>query len=235
VRTRSYSSSTRTTVATRALVLPVALLVLGAAPGTSPAAPAAARPAAPAAAGAGAAHEELALGARGPSFALKGTDGETHSLESLKGAKGTAVIFTCNTCPFSQGYEARLIALANEYRPKGIGFVAINPNDARSVPGEAFDLMVARAKEKGYPFPYLVDETQSAAAAYGAKVTPHVFLMDADGTLVYRGRVDDSLEEGKVKARDFKAALDAIVAGQAIPVAATKAFGCSVKWAKKSA
>ena len=173
--------------------------------------------------------------ARGPSFALKGTDGEIHSLESLKGAKGTAVIFTCNTCPFSQGYEARLIALANEYRPKAIGFVAINPNDARSVPGEAFDLMVARAKEKGYSFPYLADENQSAAAAYGAKVTPHVFLLDADGTLVYRGRVDDSLEEGKVKARDFKAALDALVAGQPIPVAATKAFGCSVKWAKKSA
>lgn len=175
---------------------------------------------------------ELALGAHGPDFSLKGTDGKTYSLATVKGSKGTAVVFTCNTCPYSQGYEARLTALGREYGPKGIGFIAINPNDATLVPGEAFSLMAERAGEKHYPFPYAPDTTQATARAYGARVTPHIFLLDAQGVLVYRGRVDDSLDEAKVKASDFRAALDSLVAGKPIPVAATKAFGCGVKWSK---
>jgi len=176
---------------------------------------------------------ELSIGANGPGFSLKGTDGKVHTLDADKGSKGTAVVFTCNTCPFSQGYEARLIALAREYQPKGIAFIAINANDAKAVPGDSFDKMVERAAEKSYPYPYLQDESQAIAAAYGAKVTPHIFLLDAQGALVYRGRVDDSLEEEKVKSRDFSAALDALVSGKPIPVAETKAFGCGVKWAKR--
>jgi len=183
-----------------------------------------------AAAGAG---DELAIGAKGPDFDLKGTDGKTYSLQSVVGTKGTAVIFTCNECPFSKGYEARLIALANEYQPKGVGFIAINPNDPRVVPGDGFEFMVKRAKEKGFPYPYVLDETQGTAAAYGAKVTPHIFLLDAKGTLIYRGRIDDSLKENEVKKRDFKAALDSLVAGNDVLVAETKAFGCGVKWGKK--
>jgi len=178
---------------------------------------------------------ELSIGAPGPAFSLKGTDGKAHALASDKGSKGTAVIFTCNTCPYSQGYEARLIALAREFQPKGIAFIAINANDAKTVPGDSFDKMVERAKERDYPFPYLQDETQATAAAYGAKVTPHIFLLDAQGTLVYRGRVDDSLEEGKVTKREFTDALAALAAGKPIPAAETKAFGCSVKWSKKVA
>ena len=181
-----------------------------------------------------AAGEELAIGAKGPDFSLKGTDGKTYSLATVKGTKGAAVVFTCNTCPYSQGYEARLIAIARDYEAKGVGFIAINPNDATLVPGEAFSLMAARASEKHYPFPYAPDTTQTTARAYGARVTPHIFLLDAAGTLVYRGRVDDSLEEGKVKSSDFRAALDALVAGKQIPVAETKAFGCSVKWSKSA-
>jgi len=178
---------------------------------------------------------ELPIGAPGPGFSLKGTDGKAHALASDKGSKGTAVIFTCNTCPYSQGYEARLIALARDYQPQGIAFIAINANDAKTVPGDSFDKMVERAREKDYPFPYLQDETQATAAAYGAKVTPHIFLLDAQGTLVYRGRVDDSLEEGKVTKREFTDALGALAAGKPIPAAETKAFGCGVKWAKKVA
>jgi peroxiredoxin len=177
--------------------------------------------------------DELAIGAKGPDFSLKGTDGQTYSLQSVAGTKGTAVIFTCNECPFSKGYEDRLIALTKEYKSKGIGFIAINPNDPKVVPGDGFEFMVKRAQEKGFPFPYVVDETQTIAAAYGAKVTPHVFLLDAKGTLVYRGRVDDSLKEQEVKKRDFKTALDALVAGSTVLVAETKAFGCGVKWSKK--
>ena len=177
--------------------------------------------------------DELAIGAQGAAFTLKGTDGKTHSLESVAGKKGTAVIFTCNECPYAKGYENRLIALAKDYQAKGVGFVAINSNDPKIVPGDGFEFMVKRATDKDLPYPYLFDETQEIAQAYGARVTPHVFLLDAQGKLVYRGRVDDSLEEGKIKDRDFSAALEAVVAGKPVQVAETKAFGCGVKYAKK--
>ncbi len=199
------------------LLAPAALLLVAAAPAAGPGG------------------TELAIGSKGPSFSLKGTDGKSHALEAAKGSKGTAVIFTCNTCPFSQGYEARLITLARDYQPKGVAFIAINANDSKVVPGDSFDKMVERAKDKGYPFPYLQDETQETAAAYGARVTPHIFLLDAQGVLVYRGRVDDSLEEGKVTKREFTDALAALTAGKPVPVADTKAFGCGVKWSKKAA
>ena len=179
------------------------------------------------------ASDELAIGAKGPGFNLKGTDGKMHALESVAGPKGTAVIFTCNECPFSKGYEDRLIALAKTYQPQGVGFVAINANDPKIVPGDGFEFMVKRAQDKGLPYPYVVDETQAIATAYGAKVTPHIFLLDAQGKLVYRGRVDDSLERDKVRSRDFAAALDALVIGKPVEVAETKAFGCGVKYAKK--
>ncbi|MFQ5878349.1 MAG: thioredoxin family protein [Acidobacteriota bacterium] len=177
--------------------------------------------------------DELPIGAAGPDFHLRGTDGKTYSLDSVAGLKGTAIIFTCNQCPYSRGYEDRLIDLANAFQPEGIHFIAINPNDPARVPGDAFEQMVARAEEKGFPYPYVVDETQEVAAAYGARVTPHVFLLDADGRLAYRGRVDDSLEENDVTSRDFRAALEALAAGKQVPVSETRAFGCSVKWSRK--
>jgi len=176
--------------------------------------------------------QELPLGAAGPDFRLKGTDGSMHALADVAGAKGTAVIFTCNECPFSKGYEDRLIALARDFAPKGIGFVAINANDPEVVPGDGFEFMVKRAEEKGFPFPYVLDATQTIAAAYGARVTPHIFLLDAAGKLAYRGRVDDSLKVEEIKSRDLQAALDALVAGRPVPVAETKAFGCGIKWSK---
>ena len=179
------------------------------------------------------ASDELGIGTKGPSFNLKGTDGKMHALESVAGPKGTAVIFTCNECPFSKGYEDRLIALAKTYEAQGVGFVAINANDPKIVPGDGFEFMVKRAQQKNFPYPYVVDETQAIASAYGARVTPHIFLLDAQGKLVYRGRVDDSLEQDKVKSRDFADALDALVAGKPVQVAETKAFGCGVKYAKK--
>ncbi len=176
--------------------------------------------------------DELGIGARGAAFNLKGTDGQMHSLDGVKGEKGTAVVFTCNECPFAKGYEDRLIALAKEFQPKGIGFVAINANDPKIVPGDAFEFMVKRADDKHLPYPYVLDSTQETARAYGARVTPHIFLLDARGTLVYRGRVDDSLEQEKVKTHDFAEALAALTSGQPVKVAETKAFGCGVKYAR---
>jgi peroxiredoxin len=174
---------------------------------------------------------ELELGAPGPSFTLKGTDGAEHSLADFVGhSKATVVVFTCNHCPFAKGYEDRLIKLAQTYQPQGIAFVAINPNDPKIAPDDSFDKMVERAKEKGFPYPYLYDETQEIARAYGAQVTPHVFVLDADGNLIYRGRVDNSVKIEEVTDRDLQNALDAVVAGRPVPVASTKAFGCSVKY-----
>lgn len=177
---------------------------------------------------------ELAIGSPGPDFSLKGTDGAMHSLAQAGGAKGTAVIFTCNECPYAKGYEDRLIGLAKEFQPKGVGFIAINPNDSSEQPGDGFDFMVTRAKEKKFPYPYVIDVTQVVAAAYGAEVTPHIFLLDAAGNLVYRGRVDDSLDLLKVKKAEFREALKALVTGKPVPDAKTKAFGCGVKWSKKA-
>ena len=175
---------------------------------------------------------QLEPGAKAPPFNLKGTDGKSHTLDQVKGTKGTVVIFTCNHCPFAKGYEDRLIALAKSYEAKGIGFVAINPNDPGLAPDDGFSQMVDRAKEKSLPYPYLVDDTQAIAKAYGAQVTPHVFLLDAAWKVAYRGRVDDSLKEAEVQNHDLKDGIESVLAGKPIANSTTKAFGCGVKWKK---
>jgi peroxiredoxin len=174
--------------------------------------------------------EELALGAKAPGFDLPGTDDKQHSLESVKGEKGTMVVFTCNHCPYAIAYQDRVIALAAEYKKKGIGVVAISSNDAESFEDDSFPLMKERAKEKGFNFPYLYDGTQAVALRYGPMVTPHVFLFDSTLALVYRGRVDDNAKPEEVKERDLNTALTALVSGGKIAVNDTKEFGCSIKW-----
>ncbi len=180
--------------------------------------------------------EELPIGETGPSFSLMGTDGKTYSLADYGGKdkKGVAVVFTCNACPYAKAFEDRINKLAKEYQAKGIAFVAINPNDPGRVPEDSYDNMVKRAKEKGFVFPYVYDSTSEVAAAYGAKVTPHVFLLDANFKLVYRGRIEDETEAKKSKSRDLKNALNALLAGKKIATAETKAFGCSIKWRKQA-
>ena len=175
---------------------------------------------------------QLEPGAKAPAFSLRGTDGKVHSLSEVRGTKATAVVFTCNACPFAKAYEDRLIALAKAYADKGVNFVAINPNDPKIQPADGFDQMVTRAKEKELPYPYLIDESQTVAKAYGAQVTPHIFLIDAQGAVVYRGRVDDSAKPEEVKSSDLRNAIDAVIAGKPVPEPATKAFGCGVKWKK---
>jgi len=174
--------------------------------------------------------KELALGKTAPAFELPGTDDKTHSLKGVRGEKGTLVIFTCNHCPYAKAYEDRLVALANEYQPKGIGVVAISSNDADVYAEDSFAEMKIRAKEKKFSFPYLYDESQAVALAYGPMVTPHIFLFDSTLTLVYRGRVDNSAKEKEVEQRDLNNALQALVGGGKIDVAETTAFGCSIKW-----
>ncbi len=178
---------------------------------------------------------ELELGAKGPAFELKGTDGKNHSLAGfVKEAKATVVVFTCNTCPFSLAYEPVLLEMAAAYAEKTVRFVLINSNSVEIQPGDSFDAMVARAKDKKYPFAYLYDESQAVATAYGAQRTPHVFVLDAAGVCRYRGRNDDTAKREEVKTHDLANAIDAIVAGKEVSVNATKAFGCTIKWKKTS-
>ncbi len=178
--------------------------------------------------------EELAIGAQGPSFSLLGTDGKTYSLADYKGKKGVAVIFTCNHCPYAKAFEDRIIKLAAQYQPKGIAFVAISSNDPAVYGEDSYENMVKRAADKKYPMPYLYDSTSAVGLAYGARVTPHVFLLDSNFKLVYRGRVEDGMDPKESKSFDFRNALNALAAGKKITVAETKAFGCGIKWRKQA-
>jgi peroxiredoxin len=172
------------------------------------------------------------VGEKAPPFSLKGTDGETHSLADFAGKKHVVVVFTCNHCPVAKAYEDRLIQITKDYAPKDVVFLAVNPNDATKYPEDSFDEMKKRAAAKSYPFAYLRDADSSVAKAYGAKVTPHVYVVDTKGVVRYVGRIDDNMDTGKVKQNDLREALDSLLAGEKIEVANTKAFGCSIKWVR---
>lgn len=178
---------------------------------------------------------ELAIGAEAPIFKLKGADGAMHALTDYKDAKAVVIVFTCLSCPFARAYEERTIALAKDYADRGVQVVAIMPNDPRIVPADAPDKIKARVEKMKYPFPYLIDETQAVATAFGAKVTPHVFLFGPDRKLAYRGRIDDDTDPTKVTTHDLRKALDQILAGEPVAIASTKAFGCTIKWKKDEA
>jgi len=176
------------------------------------------------------------VGDKAPDFSLKNVDGKVVSLSDYRSQKGAIVIFTCNHCPYAKLYEDRIIALHQEYAPKGFPVIAINPNAPEIVPEDSYENMQKRAKEKNYPFPYLFDETQEIARAYGATKTPHVFLLKNDGeafTVAYIGAIDDSPNDPKkVQKRYLAEAIDALLAGKPVPTPETKAIGCSVKYRK---
>ena len=175
---------------------------------------------------------QLPLGSAAPAFALPNTaDGKTVALADFKGkVKGLCVVFSCNHCPVARAYEDRVIALGREYREKGIPFVLISSNDAAANPADGPADMKMRAGEKNYPFPYLYDESQEVGRAFGARVTPHVYLFDKDLVLRYRGAVDDDEDEPRIAY--LKSALDLVLAGSSskIDPAETIAKGCSIKW-----
>jgi peroxiredoxin len=171
------------------------------------------------------------LGDTAPDFSLKGVDGKTYSLASFKDAKALVVVFSCNHCPYVMAYEDRMIALQKDYAAKGARFVAINANDAENYPDDSFENMVARAKEKGFNFPYLRDDSQKAAKAYGATHTPHLFAFDAARKLAYTGKIDDNWQDAAaVKSTFLRDALDDLVAGKKPRLAETHAIGCTIKW-----
>jgi peroxiredoxin len=186
----------------------------------------------------------LPIGSAAPDFRLPGVDGKTYGLEDFADAKVLVVIFTCNHCPTAQAYEGRIARLHADYRDKGVAVVAISPNDPAAVRldelgytdlGDSFEDMKIRAKDHQFAYPYLYDgETQATARAYGVLATPHVFIFDAGRRLRYVGRFDDS-EVKTVRSHDAKDAVEALLAGRPVPVATTRVFGCSTKWADKQA
>jgi peroxiredoxin len=179
------------------------------------------------------------VGDKATDFKLKNVDGKWVSLADFPSAKGFIVIFTCNHCPFAKAYQDRIIALDKEYKPKGYPVIAINSNDPSVVPEDSYSEMQQRAKEKGFTFPYLFDETQSVCKSYGATNTPHVFLLEKESSnnliVKYIGAIDDNYQDATaVKVNYLKDALESLMAGKDPNPSFTKAIGCSIKFKEQA-
>jgi len=175
----------------------------------------------------------LPLGEKAPDFSLPGVDGRTYSLQSFSDKPVLAVMFTCNHCPYVQAYEDRLIAVQRDFADRGVQLVAINANETQNYPEDDFPKMVQRAKMKNYNFPYLRDEDQSVAEAYGAHYTPEIFLLDRERRLRYTGRIDDNWQNPKAaRSHDLRSAVEALLDGRAVSQPETHAIGCTIKWAR---
>ena len=185
-------------------------------------------------------HQSLPIGASAPDFNLPGVDGKAHGLSDYAPAKVLAVVFTCNSCPVSQLYEGRVEKIYQDYRDHGVALVAINPNNPSSTRldehrftdvTDSLDDMKLRAEYRHMDYPYLYDgDTQAVAMKYGPASTPHIFIFDQDRKLRYQGRIDDNLQESLAKLPDARNAIDALLAGQPVAVATTRALGCATKW-----
>jgi peroxiredoxin len=173
----------------------------------------------------------LNLGDRWISFNLPGVDDKQHDLADYSDREATAIIFSCNHCPYVRAWEDRMIQVQHDYANRGVQLVAINANDAERYPDDSFPRMKERAQEKGFNFPYLYDATQGAARAYGAERTPEVFLFDKKGFLRYHGAIDDNFEDpGAVQHHYLREALEAVLSGQDPPVTESRPVGCTIKW-----
>ena len=174
--------------------------------------------------------EELEVGAAAPAFRLvNAVDDKMVKFEPASG-KISVIIFTCNQCPYAKAFEPRIVEVAKEYQAKGVAFYAVNPNDDARYDVETIDNMRKRAESKGFVFPYLKDGNSMVARLYGARVTPHVFVVDGKGIVRYRGYIDDSAKADERSNPGLTNALDALLAKRDVANASTRAFGCSIKW-----
>lgn len=183
----------------------------------------------------------MALQSAAPDFTLPSTDGGSVSLSDFSDAKGLAVFFICNHCPYVIHIAPALAKIAKEYQAKGIAFVAISSNDTEGYPADSFDMMKVEKENQGYSFPYLWDEDQSVAKAYSAACTPDIYVFDADKKLAYRGQFDDTRphrissgnydsEKTPATGKDLCEALDLIVEGKSVPENQIPSMGCNIKW-----
>lgn len=169
-----------------------------------------------------------------PDFSLLNVDGKQLVLHEQTTVKGLIVVFTCNHCPYSVRYEDRINALDAKYREMGYAVVAINPNDTVAVPEDSYAKMIDRARAKKFTFPYLVDASQNIAKAYGARRTPHVYVLSRQKNnfrVEYIGAIDDAAE-GTIGEKFVENAIDELIAGKAPQTTFTKAVGCTIKWKK---
>lgn len=175
----------------------------------------------------------MPLGTVAPDFKLFDTISGKHlSLDKLKSDKATVIMFICNHCPFVKHVDAGIVKMAQDYQPKGISFIAISANDIENYPQDAPDLMAIEAKKVGYSFPYLYDESQEIAKAYGAACTPDFYIFDTDLKCAYRGQFDDSRPGNglAITGQDMRNALDALLNGKEISKDQKPSLGCGIKW-----
>lgn len=173
------------------------------------------------------------VGAIATDFKLENIDGKMVSLSDYNEAKGFIVIFTCNTCPFSVAYEDRINALNKKYASQGYPVIAIMPNNPAASPGDSMEAMQARAKAKGFTFPYLMDKGQEVYPKYGAAKTPHVYVLQRDkkgNQVKYIGAIDDNYQNPEsVNQKYVENAVDALLDGKPIKETHTRAVGCTIK------
>jgi peroxiredoxin len=168
---------------------------------------------------------ELEIGAKAPDFkGLPGIDGKEYSLAGMKDAKVVVVCFTCNECPVAINYEDRFVEFTKKYNSKGVKFIAINARHA----SEDLAKMKGRAEEKGFNFPYVAENSGKLAGEYGAKVTPHIFVLDQNRQVAYVGAFDDNQDTSKVAKPYVADAVDALLAGKKVQTTSTKAIGCGI-------
>jgi peroxiredoxin len=175
----------------------------------------------------------LKTGDKAQTFSLPGIYDTQHALADYDDKEAVVVIFSCNHCPYVRAWENRMVKVQSDYGARGVQLIAINANDPSQYPDDSFPMMKERAKQQGFNFPYLYDETQEVARAYEAQRTPEVFVFDGQRTLRYHGPIDDNYDEpGAVKANYLRDALDAVLVGRAPSVTEVEPVGCTIKWRK---
>jgi peroxiredoxin len=172
----------------------------------------------------------IAIGQAAPAFRLPDTEGRTWSVADYDGAPATVVVFTCNHCPYALAWHDRIAQVARDYAARGVRVLAVNSNDDQRYPRDSLDAMRERVAREDWPMPYLRDATQEVAREYGAKVTPDVFVLDAEGRLRYRGAPDADYDKPGERAEWLREALDAVLHGSILERPETKPVGCSIKW-----
>jgi peroxiredoxin len=170
------------------------------------------------------------VGEQAPPLELPDTHGEVHGLPGAGDAPASVVFWTCNHCPYALAWHDRLVDVARDYAPRGVGFLAINSNDAERYPRDSLEAMRERVEAEDWPFPYLHDESQRAARAWAAQVTPHLYVLDGSLRIRYEGAPDADHMDSSQDAAWLRGALDAVLAGEEPRPAATEPVGCSIKW-----
>jgi peroxiredoxin len=162
---------------------------------------------------------------------VDGREGLHRSLSDYEDAEAMVIVFMCNHCPYVKHIEDALVDVAETYQKRGVQFIGICANNPETHPADSFERMTERAMEKEYPFPYLQDESQEVAQTYTAACTPDIFVYDADRTLVYRGRFDETRpDQGDPHGGDLKEALDELLETGEVTVDQKPSMGCNIKW-----